>query len=75
MGNTQDLEIDEHLVKVSAGYIPVANFDQLAMDKEVVIAISGQVVKIEELTNNDGTVKKIYTVKGEICAVNDEQTE
>lgn len=75
MGSPQVLEIDEYLVKVSAGYVPVANPQGLEMDKDVIVAIQGQIVKIEESTNNDGTIKKIYTIKGEICAVNGEEVD
>lgn len=59
------MKINEHLVKISAGYIVIPN--ELKMDEEVALIVKGQVTKIEDKSNQDGTIDRIYTVKGEIA--------
>lgn len=54
--------VDEHLLKVSAATIVL---DQpLGIDDEVMIVLKGDVVSQQDKTNHDGTVQRIYTVKG-----------
>lgn len=55
-------KINEHLVKISAGYIPIAK--PLEMDQDYQLIVEGQVVKTEDKSNNDGSVNRVYTIKG-----------
>lgn len=57
-----DMEIAEHLIKVSGGYIPT--LIPLTMDEDVELRVKGSVVKIEDKSNQDGSVNRIYHVKG-----------
>lgn len=58
-------KIDEHLVKISAGFVPIA--DELAIDEDVTLIVQGAVTKTEDRSNQNGTVKRVYTVKGIIA--------
>lgn len=66
-------KINEKLVKVSAGLVPIEG--DLELGEDVQLLISGNVVKIEHKDNQDGTYDLIYVVKGIISYVNEEQTE
>lgn len=59
------MKVNERFIKISrlkADSIPIS--EDLEMDADVEIHISGQVVKIEDLTNNDGSVDRFFTIKG-----------
>lgn len=56
------MRVDEHLVKISAGYIVVDA--PLELDDDVTLIVRGAVTKTEDKTNNDGTFNRVYTVKG-----------
>lgn len=62
------MEIREHLLKLSGKRKDlIISTQPLAMDQEVHLVVEGQVVKIEDETNNDGTVNRIYIIKGIIA--------
>ncbi len=55
-------KIDEHLIRISAGKIPI---DQaIDMGDDVTLQVEGTVVKIEDSDNQDGTINRTYVVKG-----------
>lgn len=59
--------INENLIKISAGYITVAQ--ELELDTDITLMVNGAVVKCEDRSNQDGTVNRIYTIKGIIAEV------
>jgi hypothetical protein len=59
-----NLEINEHLIKISGGYIPISPHQIPQMDEDVELRVMGSVTKIEDKSNQDGTVNRIYHVKG-----------
>lgn len=52
--------INSHILKVS-GQVEIEN--EMELGKEYNITISGQVVKTEDLDNQDGTVNRKYILK------------
>jgi hypothetical protein len=58
------MQIDEHLIKISGGYIPISPTQIPQMDEDVELRVMGSVTKIEDKSNYDGTVNRIYHVKG-----------
>lgn len=56
------MDIDENLIKISAGYIVID--EPLELDTDVTLLVKGTVTKTEDKTNNDGTFNRVYTVKG-----------
>lgn len=64
-GGILGMKIDEHLIKLSAGKIPIDH--ELKIGEEVGVFVKGTVVKIEDTDNNDGTINRTYIVKGEIA--------
>jgi hypothetical protein len=54
------MQINEHIIKVS-GKANLPN--ELSMDQDVTLVLHGSVVKIEQESNQDGTVNQIYKVK------------
>ena len=53
--------VNENLVKISSS--PFIVEQGLLMDQEVVLRVKGDVVKVEEKSNQDGTVDRIAVVK------------
>lgn len=60
----QTLQINERLVKISAGYITTD--ESLELGTDISLLVKGTVTKIEDHDNQDGTINRIYVVKGEI---------
>lgn len=58
------MTIDEHTIKVSAGKIVTDK--ELEMGSEVRLFVTGEVIKVEDTNNFDGTITRCYVVKGEI---------
>ncbi len=56
------MKVNEYLVKVSAGMVPIDQ--ELALGDSVIVQVNGDVVKLEDQDNQDGTCQRIYTVKG-----------
>jgi hypothetical protein len=62
------MQVNEHLLKISGKRRDLIVLTKpLQMDQEVILKVEGQVVKIEDETNNDGTVNRIYIIKGIIA--------
>jgi hypothetical protein len=66
-------EVNERLVKISAGLTPIEG--KLELGDDVQIVIQGNVVKTEQKDLQDGTYDIVYVVKGLIAYVNEEETE
>ncbi len=58
-------KVNEHLIKVSAGRIPIE--EPLELGVEVRIAVDGEVVKTEDTDNQDGTINRTYIIKGMVA--------
>ncbi len=59
------MTVSEHLVKVSSR-IPFPKALVLGQDVEIIIdthRVIGNVVKTEDLDQQDGTIKRVYTIK------------
>lgn len=54
--------INEHNIKISMSKINIPN--ELKIDDEVTIVLTGDVTKTEDSSNQDGTVDRTYVVKG-----------
>lgn len=54
--------VDENLVKISFSQIPIPS--KLQLGEEVRLLVVGDVTKIEQLDNQDGTINQVYVVKG-----------
>lgn len=65
------MQINERLVKISAGIVPVEQ--ELELGQDVQLTISGNITKVEHLDQQDGTINVVYVVKGIISYVNDEE--
>lgn len=65
------MEINEKLVKISAGLVPIEG--ELKLGDDVQILLSGTVTKTEQMDNQDGTYNLVFVVKGIVSYVNDEQ--
>lgn len=65
------MEINEKLVKVSAGLVPIEG--ELKLGDDVQILVSGTVTKTEQMDNQDGTYNLVFIVKGIISYVNEEE--
>lgn len=65
------MQINERLVKISAGVVPVEQ--ELELGQDVQLTISGNITKVEHLDQQDGTINVVYVVKGMISYVNDEE--
>lgn len=63
------MTINERLLKFKAAHPKdLIYLDQdLEMDSEVELVITGQVVEITDKTLNDGSVDRIFTVKGQVA--------
>jgi len=57
--------VNEHLVKISTSKITIPN--ELNLGDEVTLVVQGDVTKIEQEDNQDGTYDQIYIVKGIIA--------
>ena len=55
-------KINEILVKISMSPIPVER--ELKLGDDVTIQVMGSVVKSEDRDNQDGTIDRVYHVKG-----------
>lgn len=58
-------KINETLVKISMAAIPILR--ELEMQDEVTLVVRGEVVKVEDVNNFDGTVNRVFKVKGIIA--------
>lgn len=67
------MQINEKLIKVSAGKVPIEG--DIKLGDDVQILISGTVVKEEHEDNQDGTINQVFVVKGVVSYVNDEKIE
>lgn len=65
------MEINERLVKISAGLVPIEG--EINLGDDVQILLSGTVTKTEQMDNQDGTYNLVYVVKGIVSYVNDEE--
>ena len=54
------MQVNEHILKVS-GKIDIPEGLELGSDH--VISLTGQIVKVEDLDNQDGTCNKVYVFK------------
>lgn len=59
------MNINENLVKILAKAAPINK--ELTIDQEVVIGAKGTVTKVEDKTNFDGTINRIYHVTVELA--------
>lgn len=53
--------INQYLVRISAGKAPLST--ELEMGEEVTIGAKGEVTKIEDSNNQDGTIDRTYVIK------------
>ena len=65
-------EVNERLVKLSSSLTPIEG--DLDLGQDVQIVFQGNVVKMEQKDNQDGTYDLVYVVKGLISYVNEEET-
>jgi hypothetical protein len=61
------MKINEYLIKVSQGKAPIAGSLEIGQDVEV--AIQGNVVKVEDTDNQDGTINRTYVIKSIVAEV------
>lgn len=61
------MKVNENLAKVSAGYIVLQ--EPLEIDNSVKFIVEGSVVKVEDHSNQDGTIKRVFVIKGIIGEV------
>jgi hypothetical protein len=73
---TADREINEKRIRVSQGLVNIPQFIDLDLGDEVMILLDGEVVKIEETDNQDGSKNVTYVVKcTEIKNVNGQEID
>lgn len=65
------MEINERLIKISAGLVPIEG--ELKLGDDVQILVSGTVVKEEHRDTQEGTYDLVFVVKGIISYVNEEE--
>lgn len=63
-------QVNEHLAKISASQIALSQ--GLELGEEVTLIVTGDVTKIEQRDNQDGTYDQVYIVKGIIVDVENE---
>ena len=56
------MNINENLVLIMSSCIPIQK--ELTIGDDVVLNVTGSVVKIEDSDNQDGTVNRTYKIKG-----------
>ena len=56
------MDVNEHLIKISAGAIPIEHALKLGDDVELMV--QGTVVTILDKDLQDGTIDRVYTIKG-----------
>jgi len=61
------MEVNENLLTVSAGYIILDT--PLKIGDDVILTISGTVITTTDKDNNDGTINRVFKVKGIIANV------
>lgn len=54
--------ISEHLLSISKGYIYLQQ--PLNIDEDYTAIIKGSITKTTDQSNQDGSIKRIYTLKG-----------
>lgn len=59
------MKIDEFTIKVSASKIPTLK--ELEIGSEVKLIIDGEVVRVEDANNFDGTITRNFVVKGTLA--------
>lgn len=58
----ENQSVNEYAIKISMSKINIPN--SLKLGDEVTIQLTGDVTKIEQLDQQDGTYDEVYTVKG-----------
>jgi hypothetical protein len=53
--------VNEHLIRIS-GVVAIEH--PLEMDQDVEVVIKGAVVKVEDKSNQNGTIDRVYIIKG-----------
>jgi hypothetical protein len=62
------MTIDHYSIRLSGKREHEIVIDKpLSMDQEVTLTVRGQVIEVKDTTNNDGTVNRCYTIRGEIA--------
>ena len=56
--------VNEHLVKISAGFIPIEH--ELKLGDDITLTVDATITKIEQRDNQDGTYNQVYVAKGVI---------
>lgn len=56
------MKVNEHLIKVSASAIPIEG--ELKLGDDVELMIQGTVVTVLDKDLQDGTIDRVYTIKG-----------
>ena len=59
------MKISEYTLKISAGQISIA--EALTLGEDIAVMVKGSIVKSEDYDLQDGTVRRVYTLKGEIA--------
>lgn len=54
--------VDQHLIKISMGQIPIDK--KLKLSEDVKLFVSGNITKVEQKDNQNGTFDEVYTIKG-----------
>lgn len=67
------MRIDNYLIKISAGYVQVPS--KLELGSDVLALVDGEITKVEQKDNQDGTFDEVYTVKGRIAEVKTKEDE
>jgi len=65
--------VNEHLVKISAGFIPIEH--ELTLGDDVTLTVDATITKIEQRDNQDGTYNQVYVAKGIVTEVIDDSTK
>ena len=61
--------VNEHLVKISAGFIPIEH--ELKLGDDITLTVDATITKIEQRDNQDGTYNQVYVAKGVIAVKED----
>lgn len=58
-------KVNEHLVQIMGGIKNVIHIEhELEVDQDYSLLINGSVEEVNDKTNHDGTVNRIYKIKG-----------
>lgn len=62
------VKVNEHIVQIMGGRKNLIHIDQpLRMGEDFDLKVSGSVSEIHDIDNGDGSVDRIYKVKGIYC--------